>query len=189
MGLKQGVDSVSTDEGEALAEGEYQKQAALLQKRNKAYNDFCEENGLKRKSERITIAKWDRAQAAKARAAAKRREKNLQFIEQEATIKSTSGFPKKVNRPDAEIAHTVNVDLPFINGIVPKGFSAVEVYPMAGNGTCTPIRDLRRLYETYPTYGDASGWEKKSGTVYENITAMLCIGMKTKAVFQKQKSN
>ena len=72
MGLKQGLDSATTDEGKALAEAEYQKQAALLQKRNKAYNDFCEENGLKRKSERITIAKWDRAQAAKARAAAKK---------------------------------------------------------------------------------------------------------------------
>ena len=72
MGLKQGVDSAGTDEGKALAEAEYQKQAALLQKRNQAYNDFCEENGLKRKSERITIAKWDRAQAAKARAAAKK---------------------------------------------------------------------------------------------------------------------
>lgn len=73
MGLKHGVDSATTPEGKALAEAEYQKQATLLQKRNKAYNDFCEENGLKRKSERITIAKWDREQAAKARAAARKR--------------------------------------------------------------------------------------------------------------------
>ena len=74
MGLKHGVDSATTPEGKALAEAEYQKQAALLEKRNKSYNDFCEENGLKRKSERITIAKWDREQAAKARAAARKYE-------------------------------------------------------------------------------------------------------------------
>ena len=46
--------------------------AALLQQRNKAYNDFCEQNNLKKLNERITIAQWNRSQAAKARAAARR---------------------------------------------------------------------------------------------------------------------
>ena len=77
MGLKHGVDNATTDEAKASAEAIYQKEAALLQKRNKAYNDFCEENGLKRKSERITIAQWDREQAAKARAAARKEEKSV----------------------------------------------------------------------------------------------------------------
>ena len=77
MGLKHGVDSATTPEAKAAAEAEYQKQAALLEKRNKSYNDFCEENGLKRKSERITIARWDREQAAKARVAAKQYEKSI----------------------------------------------------------------------------------------------------------------
>jgi len=72
MGLKQGVDSATTADGKAKAEAEYQKQAALLLKRNRAYNEFCEENNLKKLHERITIAKWDRSQAAKARAAAKK---------------------------------------------------------------------------------------------------------------------
>lgn len=76
MGLKNGVDSAVTDEAKAAAGTLYQKEAALLQKRNKAYNDFCEENGLKRKSERLTIAQWDREQAAKARAAARKAEKD-----------------------------------------------------------------------------------------------------------------
>ena len=77
MGLKHGVDNATTDEAKESAEALYQKEAALLQKRNKAYNDFCEGNGLKRKSERITIAQWDREQAAKARAAAKQYEKSI----------------------------------------------------------------------------------------------------------------
>lgn len=53
-------------------EKKYQKKAALLQKQNAAYNQFCEDNGLKKQHDRISIAKWNRSEAAKARAAAKR---------------------------------------------------------------------------------------------------------------------
>jgi hypothetical protein len=53
----------------------YEKAAALLTQQNKAYNDYCKETGLKKRSDRIAIAKWDRTQAAQARAAAKRHEK------------------------------------------------------------------------------------------------------------------
>ena len=55
-----------------LFEKDYRRKSALLQRQNEAYNQFCEENGLKKQSERIRIAKWDRKQAAQARAAAKR---------------------------------------------------------------------------------------------------------------------
>lgn len=55
-----------------LVEKEYQRKAALLQKQNKAYKEYCEQTGQKKRSERITIAKWNRSEAAKARAAAKR---------------------------------------------------------------------------------------------------------------------
>lgn len=50
----------------------HERLSALLQKQNEAYNKFCEENGLTKRADRIHIAKWDRSQAAKARAAAKR---------------------------------------------------------------------------------------------------------------------
>ena len=60
------------EESRKKQEREYQKRAALLQKQNKAYNEFCEENNLKRLQERLTIAKWDRSEAAKATAAAKK---------------------------------------------------------------------------------------------------------------------
>lgn len=72
MGLREAADKAETPESKAKLEAEYQKQAALLQKRNAAYNQFCEDNDLKRLNERITIAKWDRQQAAQARAAAKK---------------------------------------------------------------------------------------------------------------------
>ena len=91
IGLKQGVDSATTDEGKALAEKAYQKQAALLQKRNQAYNQFCEENNLKKLNERITIAKWDRKQAAQARAAAEREKTDFTEKQTSDTIKTVSG--------------------------------------------------------------------------------------------------
>lgn len=55
-----------------LIEKDYQRKAALLQKQNKAYNEYCEQTGQKKRSDRIHIAKWNRQQAAKARAAARR---------------------------------------------------------------------------------------------------------------------
>lgn len=73
MGFKHGMDNADTDEGRAAAQKEYEKQAALLKKRNKAYSDFCKEHDLKQKYERITIAKWDRDQARAAAKAAKKR--------------------------------------------------------------------------------------------------------------------
>ena len=50
----------------------YERTASLLQKQNAAYNEYCEEKGLKKRSDRISIARWNRSEAAKARAAAKR---------------------------------------------------------------------------------------------------------------------
>lgn len=49
----------------------YERKAALLQRQNKEYNEFCAEHGLKKRSDRIQIAKWNRSEAAKARSAAK----------------------------------------------------------------------------------------------------------------------
>lgn len=72
MGYHTAMDNAQTDESKAAFEAKYQKKAALLQQQNKAYNAYCEETGLKRKGERVTIAKWDRSQAAKATAAAKK---------------------------------------------------------------------------------------------------------------------
>lgn len=50
----------------------YERTAALLQKQNEAYNAYCDEKGLKKRSDRIQIARWNRSQAAKARSAAKK---------------------------------------------------------------------------------------------------------------------
>ena len=74
MGLKEGVDNATSEQAKFELELDYQKKSALLAKQNKAYADYCAENGLRQLSDRIQIAKWDRQQAAAARGAAKRYE-------------------------------------------------------------------------------------------------------------------
>ena len=74
MGLKEYVDNCTDTKAKFELELEYQKKASLLMKQNTAYNEFCESNNLKRRSDRISIAQWDRKQAAQARGAAQRYE-------------------------------------------------------------------------------------------------------------------
>lgn len=75
MGIKKGLDDAKTEASRSELEALYQRKAKLLAKQNKAYNDFCEDNNLKRRAERIAIAQWDRKQAAVARAAARKAKK------------------------------------------------------------------------------------------------------------------
>lgn len=72
MGWRTAVDKETDPAKKAEYEEKYQKKAAQLQRQNAEYNKFCAENDLKKRDDRISIAKWDRSQAAKARAAAKR---------------------------------------------------------------------------------------------------------------------
>ena len=74
MGLKTAIDSAQTPETKAEFDLEYQKKAALLQKQNAAYKEYCKENNLKELHDRLNIAQWDRKQAAAARGAARRYE-------------------------------------------------------------------------------------------------------------------
>lgn len=60
--------------------------------------------------------------------------KNLQFINNDAKIKATSGLPKQAILPDEKLSHTINVNidgdakLPKLDSIVPKGSTLTEVY-------------------------------------------------------------
>ena len=90
--------------------------------------------------------------------------KALDFIKNDAIIKAESGLPKVARHPDEFIKQTVDVSVGNINGVVPKGADATNVYTMAGKDTSTPIRDLKRLYMTYG--GKPENWAKKSADVY-----------------------
>lgn len=72
IGLREAIEATEDAAAKATLEGEYTKTAKLLEKQNLAYNDFCKENNLKRLADRIQVAKWTRADAAKSIAAARK---------------------------------------------------------------------------------------------------------------------
>lgn len=63
------MDCSGNEEVKASIQEEYNKEALKLSKYNAEYNKFCEDNGLKRLQDRISVAKWNRSEAAKARSA------------------------------------------------------------------------------------------------------------------------
>ena len=154
--------------GDSQALGNDQVKYQLLRQEYKRFNDA---SGLRPQYERAEMAGFGPKQARASEkaykemlAAEKKREENLQFIANDAKMKAESGLPKKYKEPDTILQHTVEVVTSAINGVVPVGAELTDVYTMGGNGTSTPIRDLRRLYEQHPELGDAAGWKKVSGT-------------------------
>lgn len=71
VGIRQAVESAEDTKVKATLEDEYTKAAKLLERQNLAYNSFCQDNNLKRLADRIQIAQWTRADAAKSIAAAR----------------------------------------------------------------------------------------------------------------------
>lgn len=102
MGFETGIEKATTPEAKAKAEAAYQKQAALLKKRNEEYNKFCADNDLKRKPERIAIAQWDRKRGATERSAAKKAEKSVANSGSGDTINKKIGFQFFANVPSAK---------------------------------------------------------------------------------------
>lgn len=148
---------------EATGSDSLQNDQIRLVRLNDEYARFSKAAGLRTQAERLEVSGFGPRQEKSAASAYQ----NFEFIENDAVQKAASGLPAKLaGLPNEEIAHTVNVSLPKISGVVPKGATATDVYIMAGSGTSTPIRDLKRLYAQYPELGSAKGWVKKSGTVY-----------------------
>lgn len=94
-----GLNEARNQDGGEVLEGDYQRKAALLQKQNAAYNQFCEENGLKKLPDRISTAKWDRSQAAQARAAARRR---LKEVGEDAATQNWHSIPVAGGKTDTK---------------------------------------------------------------------------------------
>ena len=72
LGLREAIDRATDEAVKATLQDEYNKAALKLQNYNKAYTDFCESNNLRKLNDRITVAKWNRSEAAKATAAARK---------------------------------------------------------------------------------------------------------------------
>ena len=72
MGLQEAVEKCQDEAAKFKLQQALDRKSYLLQKQNKAYNNYCKANDLRTQAERLQIAKWSREQAAKARGAARR---------------------------------------------------------------------------------------------------------------------
>lgn len=72
MGMQESVDKCKDESVKFDMKLDLDHKSYLLQRQNKAYNEFCKENDLRTQQERLQIARWNREQAAKARGAARR---------------------------------------------------------------------------------------------------------------------
>lgn len=74
QGIQAALDKCQDEQLKFELQQNYDRKAYLLGKQNKAYAEFCKENGLRQLQDRLQIARWNREQAAKARGAARRYE-------------------------------------------------------------------------------------------------------------------
>ena len=70
--LQAAVDSCKDENLKFELQQKLDRKSYTLSQQNKAYKQYCEENGLKSYAERLKVARWDRKQAAKAAGAARR---------------------------------------------------------------------------------------------------------------------
>lgn len=74
LNLQAALDVASDERIKFELQQEYDRKAHLLKRQNADYKEFCKSNNAKTLQERLQIAKWNRQQAARANAAARRRE-------------------------------------------------------------------------------------------------------------------
>ena len=67
MGMQEAVDKCKDESVKFEMQLDLDGKSYLLQRQNKAYNEFCKTNDLRTQQERLQIARWNREQAAKAR--------------------------------------------------------------------------------------------------------------------------
>jgi len=66
LSYKTAIENCTDDEARQKLQEGYDRTASQLSSRNKAYNEFCETNGLKRYNARLHAVKWNRSEASKA---------------------------------------------------------------------------------------------------------------------------
>lgn len=89
LALSKGMEAAPDEATKAALQERYDKASFLYAKRNNAYNQFCEDNDLKPKAERLRIAKWNRSQAGMANAGARR-----YILEKQAGLKKAVKIPE-----------------------------------------------------------------------------------------------
>ena len=66
------IDAATSEAVKEKIQRKYDRQAATLERQNKAYNEFCEETGFKRRQDRLHKGGFSKEEANKAIGAARR---------------------------------------------------------------------------------------------------------------------
>lgn len=74
LGLQEAVDGCKDEQAKFSLQQELDRKSYILQRQNKAYNEYCKDNDLRPLADRLRIAQWSREQATRARGAARRYE-------------------------------------------------------------------------------------------------------------------
>lgn len=72
IGLRTAINAAADNSVIETLDNDYMRAASQLERQNLSYNKLCDDNGLKRLSDRIQVAQWTRADAAKSIAAARK---------------------------------------------------------------------------------------------------------------------
>ncbi len=127
IGLKESMDKCQDDFTKSELERMYMRKSALLSKQNQAYNDYCIENDMKKLNDRISIARWDRKQAAAARGAAQKWNKehgatNIPKPQKPLPQKEIIRLPERKNISFATVEEAEEYCLKFVDK---NGFKAI----------------------------------------------------------------
>lgn len=66
LGYKTAIENCENEKAREKLQGKYDRLVSQLSLQNKAYNEFCKTNDLKRRSDRLQAAKWGRSEASEA---------------------------------------------------------------------------------------------------------------------------
>lgn len=111
-GLREAIDCAEDETLKKELSEDYEKASARLSMHNEEYNHFCENNGLKRYDDRLSIAKWNRSEAMKAVHAAKyyNATEALKKMRESGIIRTTGKYTKDFVIPqnlNFESAHLI----------------------------------------------------------------------------------
>lgn len=111
-GLREAIDCAEDEALKKELSEDYEKASARLSMHNAEYNHFCENNGLKRYDDRLSIAKWNRSEAMKAVHAAKyyNATEALKKMRESGIIRTTGKYTKDFVVPqnlNFESAHLI----------------------------------------------------------------------------------
>ena len=150
----------------------FEKEAVKIREKQADYNAFCKKTGRTKRLDRTQVFDYNKSISGKVTSINRKRDKNIFAVKSGSYQNdiSSSGLPKVIKLPNETLKQTANVNLPNIHAVVPKGTELSSVVAIAGAATSSPIKDIQRLVSKYPSFGDANGWQKKSGvTITDNF--------------------